>query len=460
MKKKILYIIYISCGLAGCFSLFLTMFLNNKKIEIEGTTQINTEQSSPAEVMDQYLSKNFGFRTQVISFYTRLQDNLFSTSFIDDVIIGKEGFLYYKDTVDDYCGTNKMSTREIFNTAKTLELMQENINLRNGKMLFIVAPNKNSLYDYMPFYYEQSIEKSNWERLEQELSKVSYLDSFQLFRSKDECLYYKTDTHWHDLGAYAIFEQSLTLLDKPISDKNVPNSFKDFAMVGDLQRMLYPGAKPNESQFVVDSTPDYQLLTNTRNFEQPYIETQNPNQKGSLLMFRDSFANNLIPHFSNQFQYAVYDKSIPYNLESIDKYNADTVIFEIAERNLNLIQESTPLFQAPVRENLIRDNLIRNNLTSEFKQDLVKKIQFEKTNDWIKISGVLEQKDINDHSSVFLKTNGETYELTPQKIDGNEYGFCGYFKKIDSTKSIEIFVESTKEEAYYRSLAYEVEFKK
>jgi len=44
-------------------------------------------------------------------------------------------------------------------------------------------------------------------------------------------------------------------------------------------------------------------------------------------------------------------------------------------------------------------------------------------------------------------------------IDGNEYGFCGYFKKIDSTKSIEIFVESTKEEAYYRSLAYEVEFK-
>lgn len=455
MKKKILYIIYISCGLVGCFLLFLTMFLNNNKLEIEGTTQINTEQSSPADVMDQYLSKNFGFRTQVISFYTRLQDNLFSTSSIDDVIIGKEGFLYYKDTVDDYCGTNKMSTRAIYNTSKTLELMQENINLRNGKMLFVVAPNKNSLYDYMPFYYEKSLEQSNWERLEQELDKVSYLDSFQLFRSKDECLYYKTDTHWNDLGAYAIFEQSLTLLDKPIYHKDVSNSFKDFAMVGDLQRMLYPGAKPNESQFVVDSTPDYQLLTNTRNFEQPYIETQNLNQKGSLLMFRDSFANNLIPHFSNQFQYAVYDKNIPYNLETIDKYNADTVIFEIAERNLNLIQESAPLFQAPVR-----DNLIRNNLTNELKKDLVKKIQFEKTNDWIKISGVLEQKDINAHSRIFLKTNGETYELTPQKIDGNEYGFCGYFKKIDSTKSIEIFVESTKEEAYYRSLAYEIEFKK
>ena len=450
MKKKILYSIYILCGFVGCFLLFLTMFLNNNKAQIEGINPTNTEQSSPADVMDQYLSKNFGFRTQVISLYTKLQDHLFSTSFVDDVIIGEEGFLYYKDTVDDYCGTNKMSSRAIFNTSKTLELMQENINLRNGKMLFVVAPNKNSLYDYMPFYEKKSSEKSNWERLEQELDKVFYLDSFRLFRGKDECLYYKTDTHWNDLGAYAIFEQSLTLLDKPISCKDVSNSFKDFAMVGDLQRMLYPGAKPNESQLIVDPTPDYQLLTNTRNFEQPYIETKNADQKGSLLMFRDSFANNLIPHFSNQFQYAVYDKNIPYNLETIDKYNADTVIFEIAERNLNLIQESTPLFLAP----------LRSNLTSEFKKDLVKEIQFETANEWIKVYGVIKKNALSDDSRIYLKTNGNTYELTPQKIDGSEYGFCGYFEKIDSTKSIAIFVESTKEKTYYRSTAYKVKFKK
>jgi len=450
MKKKIFYVIYISCGLVGCFLLFLTMFLSNSKIKIEKANQINTEQSSPADVMDQYLSKNFGLRTQVISLYTKLQDNLFSTSSIDDVIIGKSGFLYYKDTVDDYCGTNKMSSRAIFNTAKTLELMQENISLHNGKMLFIVAPNKNSLYDYMPFYYKKSNEKSNWERLEQALDNVTYLDSFQLFRSKDECLYYKTDTHWNDLGAYAIFEQALTLLDKPISNKNISNSFDDFAIVGDLQRMLYPDAKPNESQFVVDSTPDYKLLTNTRNFEQPYIETLNPNQKGSLLMFRDSFANNLITHFSNQYQYAVYDKNIPYNLKNIDKYNADTVIIEIAERNLNLIQESTPLFLAP----------IRNNLTGELKKDLVKEIHFETANEWIKVCGVINKNKLSDDSKIYLKTNTITYELTPQKTNGNEYGFCGYFEKIDSTKSVELFVESTAVNVFYHSTAYKVKFKR
>ena len=112
MKKKILYGIYIVCGLGGCLFLFLSMFLKQSKIEMEANAQTNSEQSSPAEQMDQYLSKNFGLRTEVISFYTKFQDQMFSTSFVDNVVIGKEGFLYYKDTIDDYCGTNKMSSRE------------------------------------------------------------------------------------------------------------------------------------------------------------------------------------------------------------------------------------------------------------------------------------------------------------------------------------------------------------
>ena len=131
MKKKILYGIYIVCGLGGCLFLFLSMFLKQSKIEMEANAQTNSEQSSPAEQMDQYLSKNFGLRTEVISFYTKFQDQMFSTSFVDNVVIGKEGFLYYKDTIDDYCGTNKMSSRELFNTVRTLEMMQENITSQN-----------------------------------------------------------------------------------------------------------------------------------------------------------------------------------------------------------------------------------------------------------------------------------------------------------------------------------------
>ena len=45
--------------------------------------------------------------------------------------------------------------------------------------------------------------------------------------------------------------------------------------------------------------------------------------------------------------------------------------------------------------------------------------------------GQCEQKD-----KIYLKTDDGIYELTPQKFDGNEYGFCGYFtQEIDLSKA-------------------------
>lgn len=431
MKKKILYGIYIVCGLGGCLFLFLSMFLKQSKIEMEANAQTNSEQSSPAEQMDQYLSKNFGLRTEVISFYTKFQDQMFSTSFVDNVVIGKEGFLYYKDTIDDYCGTNKMSSRELFNTVRTLEMMQENITSQNRKMLFIVAPNKNSLYDYMPYYYKKSKDESNWERLRKMMSNVSYLDTFDLFQNKEECYYYKTDTHWNDQGAYMVVDKAMTLLGRPLLSEKEPDEFEKNVMTGDLQRMLYPDSEPNESKLVMRN-PQYQMLTATRNFEQPYIETNQPKGTGSLVMFRDSFANNMITYLSEHYQYAIYDKNIPYNLSAIDKYQADHVIIEIAERNINLIQEYKPLFLSPERE----------VLSGKVKKDLVKEIKAEEKNGWIQISGILNKNEVKEESRIYLKMNGKVVELTPQKIDGNEFGFCGYIRKDQFVKSVEVIAES------------------
>ena len=58
----------------------------------------------------------------------------------------------------------------------------------------------------MPSNYRKSKDKSNWERLSQKMSNVSYIDAFDLFRSKKECYYYKTDTHWNDQGASIAFD--------------------------------------------------------------------------------------------------------------------------------------------------------------------------------------------------------------------------------------------------------------
>ena len=125
-------------------------------------------------------------------------------------------------------------------------------------------------------------------------------------------------------------------------------------------------------------------------------------------------------------------KNIPYNLSAIDKYQADHVIIEIAERNINLIQEYKPLFLSPERE----------VLSGKVKKDLVKEIKAEEKNGWIQISGILNKNEVKEESRIYLKMNGKVVELTPQKIGGNEFGFCGYIRKDHFVKSVEVIAES------------------
>lgn len=73
--------------------------------------------------------------------------------------------------------------------------------------------------------------------------------------------------------------------------------------------------------------------------------------------------------------------------------------------------------------------------------DLVEQVLIEQTEDYTCIKGSLVSEQCKQEDKIYLKTEDGIYELTPQKIDGNEYGFCGYFaQEIDWSKAyIEVF---------------------
>ncbi|MFQ9152401.1 MAG: hypothetical protein ACLR6B_13800 [Blautia sp.] len=58
---------------------------------------------------------------------------IFQVSTASGVIQGSGGWLYYKDSLDDYLGINQLSDRGLFNIAHTLSLMQKNLTAR-GKI--------------------------------------------------------------------------------------------------------------------------------------------------------------------------------------------------------------------------------------------------------------------------------------------------------------------------------------
>ena len=87
---------------------------------------------------------------------------VFDTSASKDVILGKQNWLYYKDTEDDYLGKNILSDAEIEIISNNIKMMQQYVEAQGAKFLFFIAPNKNSLYgQYMPKLGAKFSQQSN-----------------------------------------------------------------------------------------------------------------------------------------------------------------------------------------------------------------------------------------------------------------------------------------------------------
>jgi hypothetical protein len=148
-----------------------------------------------------WFSDHFYLRQELISVNNRISSILFQTSGEDSVILGKEGWLYFDSTLDNYTGQNAMTDKELSAAAHNLELMAQYCREQGKDFVFIIAPNKNSLYpQFMPDYGVVSAEHDA-QKLLSRLENTPVIDLFSAFSSHDEILYFKTDSHWNSKGA-------------------------------------------------------------------------------------------------------------------------------------------------------------------------------------------------------------------------------------------------------------------
>ncbi len=194
--------------------------------------------------LGEYFEDHFAYRQEMVTADAVLRSSIFGISTEDGVIDGKDGWLYYKDSLDDYLGTNPLSDRAVYNIARTLRMIQDYVESSGRNFLFTVAPNKNSLYgEFMPYYYGVKVSaEHNIDRLRSELDaqEVKYMDLYPLFEAEDEILYHNRDSHWNNKGAAMASDALLEALEKEHRSL-VDLEFevrKDFE--GDLEKMLSP----------------------------------------------------------------------------------------------------------------------------------------------------------------------------------------------------------------------------
>ena len=247
--KKAFKIIYIVLFLLICFVplAFMPFVKNDASLEKRELTPL------PAYMIDGRLNVDFStqfeswfndripFRPQLLTAANAIKGELLHAS-TSNVIVGKDGWLYYDSESKDYMNTNAMSDAEINAAAVSISLMQENVESKNGHFLFVPMPNKASVYDeYMPACYTKASE-NNLSRLMARMDEVgvNYIDMKKLMTdNKDKGLYHRRDSHWNYQGAllgYNAMMDALGKEHKTYADLT-PSVVKDWR--GDLDKLLY-----------------------------------------------------------------------------------------------------------------------------------------------------------------------------------------------------------------------------
>ncbi len=367
----------------------------------------------------EYFEDRFAFRQQLVTANACLYGTLFHHSTTDQVVLGKEGWLYYGGTLADFKGENLLTDREWFCLVHNLKLMQEYVESQGSRFLLTVAPNKNSLYGaYMPSRYLQGTEK-NIDLLANKLKEagVEYVDLYSLFQQKDEILYFKKDSHWNNRGAVLACRAMMEAMGKKHETYlNVPCS-EQTTHIGDLDEMLYPLATKPETEYIYEKT--WKFTCPTEDYMEDWIETSNPEKTDSLLMYRDSFGESLLPFVAEEFGQARFSRLVPYHLTRIEQYRPDFVVIERVERRLSSFAEEAPVMPAPQRENL-----------SALKTDTESSVKAELQGSYLSVSGNVEQKLLQTDTNLYVEfKNRDGERSTYQPFYLSDGGFQLYLKE-------------------------------
>lgn len=306
-----------------------------------------------------WFNDNFGWRTSLVRVHGRLAIWL-GVSPTPKVVLGKQGWLYYdgepgENFIDIYYRSVKPFTVSELETWQTaLEDRRRWLAKHGIPYLLVFVPNKETIYpEFLPDAVKKLRETTRLDQLVNYLRCNSTLDVLDLREAllagkKRGQIYQRTGTHWNNLGAYIGYEQIINRLARRFpSLKVMPldsfHPYPSFQKIGfDLASMLGFVEEFPEGMTIkfaldgksrkVDLPPDDPRAPPER---QPFaMENQDP-LLPTAVMFRDSFAEILVPLLSQNFRRIAYVWSYQMKTDMILKEKPNVVIQEILEREIS-----------------------------------------------------------------------------------------------------------------------------
>ncbi len=357
---------------------FVILFLPTGTMFLKSDPKIsNTEKRELAKVPDlprsikelydfsdkfeNFYGDNFGSRKFLITCYSRLK-YLIGVSPSKKVILGKDGWLFYAahKTIDDCRRLELFTQGELKQWADSLEQKNSWLNKKSIPYLFVVAPNKHTIYpEYLPERIKPTRPVSRHDQLFDYLhsnTMVPTLDlrSALISAKSNAKIYFKLGTHWNLYGAAVAQYEIVRCLMKTFQDLSpVRYSAEHFKWIdqwtGDvaLANMInLNGCFTQPTPFIIIK-PCYEVYDfDTKDYPPLTAIFGCPEATLVALVFCDSFNVALRPVLSQYFKRITYiRKQGDFELIKtyVEKERPDVVIEEIVERNLRLVPRgSTP----------------------------------------------------------------------------------------------------------------------
>jgi hypothetical protein len=357
--------------------------------------------------LSDYLGDRFALRQEMVTAWRTLLARTLGQSDEETVILGREGWLFYGETLDDYEGLDPMTDRQIFAAARCLSLMQEAAEGQGARFLFTVAPNKNTLYgSYMPTRYPAAQGDSDLRRLAAELARenVAYLDLEALLGDQNAVLYRRYDSHWTNAGAALAGDAILEALEVPFTPFYGTASTVVDGAPGDLYQMLYPTGTDLDEDVAYDRPFTFTYDSPIRSAEDNRIVTSSDTASGGrLVLFRDSFGNALYPFLAENFQSALFSRANPYDLTLAA--DADAVVIELVERNLDWLLTRPAILAAPIRT-------LDDPVAADPSRTATATVTDGDLDGYVRLSGCLDGP-VDDDSPIYLHLGDTLYEASP-----------------------------------------------
>jgi alginate O-acetyltransferase complex protein AlgJ len=319
---------------------------------------MNTVKDYP-DRFETYYNDNFGFRSTLLGWLSDIKVRLLHKSPVSTVILGKEGWLYYNRNklIDDYRGLKPYNAQQLELWRHTLENRHKWLADQGIRYLFVVVPEKHSVY---PEYIRDNLHKiKDKTRLDQLLeyfrkhSTIKLMDLRKPLREakNHDLIYFKTGTHWTDKGAYIAYTKIMDQLIPWFPELSAIDRsslvVKQADTEHDLSNMLGLSKKMTErNNYISMKTPCAKDLVQNifplvpKDLDGSVIVKGCNKHTLRAVVFRDSFFSMAEPFLSEHFEsiFYVWDRYDYLILKTlIAKLHPDIVIDERVERYLSIV---------------------------------------------------------------------------------------------------------------------------